>query len=131
VNQKTATTEPDCDAKDKLFYDGACPLCSKEIEVLKRRKGSQITLIDVHTITDFTDIPTKETLLKNLHLLTTDGTWLTGSDANIKAWSGTKRGNLLKILNFPGIKNLTALFYKKWAEKRFNRLYCEKGFCKL
>jgi predicted DCC family thiol-disulfide oxidoreductase YuxK len=131
MNQKPASTNLDSDNKDKLFYDGACPLCSKEIDALKRRKGSQITLIDVHTITNFTDMPTKETLLKNLHLLTTDGTWLTGSDANIKAWSGTKRGNLLKILNLPGIKNITAWIYKKWAEKCFNRLYCEKGSCKL
>lgn len=131
MNQKIATNDLDYANQDKLFYDGACPLCSKEIEALKRRKGSTITLIDIHQITDFTGIPTKETLLKNLHLLTPDGDWLTGSNANIKAWSGTKRGQLLKILNLPGIKNITTWFYKKWAEKRFNRLYCENGSCRL
>ena len=45
--------------------------------------------------------PTADELLRTLHLQRADGAWLTGADANVAAWEGTRRGRLLRVLRWP------------------------------
>jgi len=75
--------------KETLYYDGACPLCSREMKHLAKLKRDSLDLVDIHQ-TDITqDMPSKEDLLLNLHLKRGDE-WVVGADANVAAWQHTR-----------------------------------------
>ena len=79
--------------KETLYYDGACPLCSREMKHLAKLKRDSLDLVDIHQ-TDITqDMPSKEDLLLNLHLKRGDE-WVVGADANVAAWQHTRLGLL-------------------------------------
>ncbi|WP_460225396.1 thiol-disulfide oxidoreductase DCC family protein [Aurantivibrio infirmus] len=105
-----------------LFYDGTCPLCSREITVLRRLSNGRMNFIDIHQV-DKENIPSKEALLKRLHLRKTDGTWLIGLDANVYAWSQTPYGILFKILRIWPVRIIADAIYNRWADQRFKKRY--------
>jgi predicted DCC family thiol-disulfide oxidoreductase YuxK len=109
-----------------LYYDGTCPLCSKEISMLKRLSNDGIDFVDIHQVND-AELPSKELLLKRLHLRKSNGEWLVGLDANVYAWSLTPYGILFKILRIWPIRSIADLIYIRWADQRFNKRYeCNK-----
>jgi predicted DCC family thiol-disulfide oxidoreductase YuxK len=112
---------------DTLFYDGQCPLCMREVRLLTRIADDGLKLTDVHGITDDSDEPSRLARLKNLHLRTGDGEWLTGVDATVRAWSHTRWGFLFRVLRWPLIGPLAEKAYAYWARKRYEGLYgCSK-----
>jgi len=133
---------------DTLYYDGQCGLCAGEIAELRKRRGDELALVDIHQLpssdaqndvvsdshndgvacearTAATQWPgrDKDLLLRTLHLRKSDGSWLTGADANVAAWQGTKRGHMLGVLRWPIIRLFVDLGYKAWAWWRYRRLY--------
>jgi predicted DCC family thiol-disulfide oxidoreductase YuxK len=108
---------------DTLFYDGQCPLCLREVRLLSRLADSQLQLINLHEEPDAAGKPGRLEMLKNLHLRTGDGEWLTGVDATVRAWSHTRWGLLFKVLRLPLIGTLADAAYQYWARKRFQNLY--------
>lgn len=105
-----------------LYYDGTCPLCSKEISVLKRWSNDRIDFVDIHQVND-ADLPSKDTLLKRLHLRKADGEWLVGLDANVYAWSYTPYAILFKALRTWPIRYFADSIYTRWADQRFKKRY--------
>jgi len=124
-------------AKDTLFFDGQCPLCSKEIRWLKKLARPSLQLVDIHANVpekcetsskrqgESIILPDRQDLLKTLHLRKADGQWLTGINANVAAWAHTPMGIVFKILKLPVIKGLAGRFYNYWAKVRYQRLYCQ------
>jgi len=108
---------------DTLYYDGRCPLCSSEIRRLARHAQDRLQLVDVHSIDDPRGLPDKRELLARLHLLTSEGTWLTGLDANIRAWHHTPYRRLWQALRWPLLRPLVELAYAGWLRHR-NRVAC-------
>ena len=112
---------------DTLFYDGQCPLCTREVRLLTKIAGSGLQLTDLHEVPDQPGEPTRQARLKSLHLRTGDGEWLTDVDATVRAWSHTRWGLLFKVLRWPLIGPLADAAYRYWARKRYQRLYgCDK-----
>ena len=66
-------TEPDI-----LYYDGDCALCQREMAHLARLKSDQLVLQNIHDLEPAADIPSRESLLKSLHLRR-GGAWTVGS----------------------------------------------------
>lgn len=112
-----------------LYYDGSCPLCNKEITVLKRLSNGRIRFIDIHHMTDNSPFD-KDVLLKRLHLRKANGEWLIGLDANVYAWSQTPYGLLFKILRVWPFRFMADLIYTHWAERRFEKRYQCSQCCK-
>ena len=108
--------------KDRLFYDGQCPLCRSEMDMLARLKREDLELIDIHGDRP-PGLPARETLLKVLHLRTSDGEWITGIDATVRAWSSTRVGGLWGLLNLPGVRPVAEKLYSAWARRRYQRRY--------
>lgn len=108
---------------DLLYYDGACPLCRREMRVLARLKTRSLALVDVHGLADDHQ-PPKAALLQVLHLRRANQEWVKGVEANVAAWSHTRIGFLWRLLTIPGIRWLTDKVYYSWAERRYARLYC-------
>ena len=107
-----------------LFFDGHCSLCSKEIRLLKKLKRDSLVLVDIHSnsFESFAEGIAASTMLEVLHLRDSNGTWLTGLDATVAAWSHTAVGWIFKPLRWPGIKVFADLLYLRWAQKRACRL---------
>ena len=107
-----------------LFYDGNCPLCSREIRLLERYKDDHLSLQNIHCVeTSALAQPySKADLLAVLHLKTEHGAWLTGLDATVTAWQHTRVGFLLKPLRWPVIAFIADWFYYRWATARVCKL---------
>ncbi|WP_027948528.1 thiol-disulfide oxidoreductase DCC family protein [Haliea salexigens] len=120
---------------DTLYYDGQCPLCTREMAKLGKLCDSQLQLADIHCLApeaslEQTDgsaptdaLPSRDALLKTLHLRTAEGQWLTGIDANVAAWQHTRLGPLWRWLRWPLIRPVADRVYRLWAERRYWRLY--------
>lgn len=112
-----------------LYYDGSCPLCSKEIQFLQKHASDDLEFIDIQTLDDTrSDLPSREALLRRLHLDLGHQQWLTGLDATVHAWSYVPYGKAMKCLRWPGIRQLSDYIYAKWADKRYEkRIKCSES----
>ena len=114
------TTNPT--ARDTLYFDGQCPICTREVTKLQELSGDSLFLQNIHEVEEG-DLPTRETLLRELHLKTADGDMLVGIDANVAAWQHTRFGVFLRWLRWPLIRSFSSRVYALWAERRYRRLY--------
>lgn len=114
---------------DTLFYDGNCPLCAKEIKTLRKLQQGHLIFADIHQQTPGNnDLPSREALLRRLHLKTWTGEWVTGLHANVRAWSHTRVGFAFKPLLWPGIHPIANRIYQQWADRRYDKKYaCSIG----
>ena len=111
--------------KDTLYYDGNCPLCRAEINKLGRFTRDRLILRNIHQLEAEEAAPDKATLMARLHLKTADGQWLTGIDANIRAWRHTPLRYLWEMLGWPGIRPLSERAYEFWLRRRAARQTCD------
>jgi predicted DCC family thiol-disulfide oxidoreductase YuxK len=115
-------TNEQTDSRATLYYDGRCPLCMKEMARLDQLKSEELQLADIHELED-PSLPDKDTLLRNLHLRTTNGEILIGVDANVAAWDFTPHGRWFQWLRWPLLRPVTDRVYRYWAEWRYRRIY--------
>ena len=114
----------------KVFYDGKCGLCSKEINYYKK--------IAPKNIFEWYDIATKPDDLKYikvsqydalmfLHAIDQNDNLRIGVDAFILIWSKLKFWNILSIfVSLPIIYSLSKLTYNLFASYRFKKLsHCQ------
>ena len=104
--------------KDTLYYDGACPLCSAEIEKLAKFSNGGLRLRDIHQLDAGEAEVDKAQLLSRLHLQTADGDWITGLNANIRAWQHTRFRWLWRLLDLPLIDRFSRWCYEVWLRRR-------------
>ena len=109
---------------ETLYYDGQCPLCSKEMSRLEAQKPTNLKLTDIHQ-TEM-DGATKQRMLKVLHLEVADGTFRTGLEANIAAWEQTRLAMFWRWLRLPVIRSFAGVLYNAWAANRYARLYHQR-----
>ena len=105
-----------------LYYDGKCPLCSREIACLRRLQWRDLDFADVHQLTEYSE-DSRQKMLKVLHLRDSNGHWHTGVDATVMAWSYTPYGWLFKPLRWPMIRQVVDWVYSIWAARRYAKLY--------
>ncbi|MDB3870230.1 DUF393 domain-containing protein [Candidatus Thioglobus sp.] len=113
----------------KVFYDGKCGLCSKEINHYK-----SIAPKDVFEWVDVTESSldlSKETFslaeaLKVLHVKNSKNELFLGLDAFILIWSKLPKFRILAtITSLPVIRSILRFAYKKFANWRFKKIkYC-------
>ena len=124
-----------------IFYDGACIVCSTEIE--HYRKKDQFHRLILVDISDPKFDPqqfgkTQKDFMGQLHVLDADGAYFLAVDAFSAIWHALP-GKLYKILSFfinlPGIHTLAKVGYRLFAKNRkyFPRRhkYCESDRCSL
>ena len=114
----------------KVFYDGKCGLCSKEINYYK-------SIAPKNTF-EWYDIATNQSDLKHikvsqydalmyLHVLDKQSNLRIGVDAFISIWCELRFWNLLSILiKLPFVYSLAKFMYKIFAGYRFKKLaHCQ------
>lgn len=87
-----------------VFYDGACPLCTREIGFYRRQHGARnIRWVDVSgdCVTDLPGGLDRSTALRRFHVVQAGGTLLSGARAFAEVWANlpafSPLGRLAKV----------------------------------
>ena len=105
----------------EVFYDGDCPLCTREIGWLRRwdRRG-RIRFSDI-SANDFDVASTGlsfEALMARIHGRTGDGRMIEGVEVFRRLYSAIGFGPLVTLTRLPGISHLLDLAYRWFARNR-------------
>jgi predicted DCC family thiol-disulfide oxidoreductase YuxK len=118
----------------ELFYDGACPLCSREVAFIRkldRRNGIKLTDI---AAPDFDPVPLGKdfsTLMARIHARTPDGTWLEGVEVFRRIYTAVGLGPLAALSRLPGIAWLAERSYDQFAKNRLRLTgRCDADVCR-
>ncbi|MCF5826786.1 thiol-disulfide oxidoreductase DCC family protein, partial [Pseudomonas syringae] len=78
-----------------LYFDGECPLCAREVKILRARAAAE-RLLFVDISDDAFDAKslgfTLAQMESSLHARFADGTWVTGLDATLWSWRAAGLG---------------------------------------
>lgn len=107
-------------SKFEVFYDGDCPLCRREIEMIRRKdSGNSLLLTDISSLSFKPTTHSLETLMKEIHGKYDDGTYVTGVEVFREIYQRIGFGVLVKPTRLPLVRNVLNLFYSLFAKIRF------------
>ena len=124
-----------CVVEIEVFFDGGCPLCLREIRLLKRwdRRG-RIKFTDLQEPSfAAADIgKSHDELMARMQGRLPDGTWVTGVEVFRRMYSAVGFGPLVWVSRWPLISQLLDVGYSAFAR---NRLWltgrCRSGSCSI
>jgi predicted DCC family thiol-disulfide oxidoreductase YuxK len=105
----------------EVFYDGDCPLCLREINMLRRRDRRQRIRFTNIAAPDFASAAvgkTHDELMARMHGRLPDGTWLQGVEVFRRLYTAIGFGPLVKLTRIPGVSWLLDLGYSLFAKNR-------------
>jgi len=105
----------------EIFFDGECPLCTREVNLLRR--------MDRKRRVRFTDIAAQDfdpralgtdmsTLMARIHGRLPDGTVLEGVEVFRRVYEAVGLSWLSRVSRLPGIASLTEAAYSLFAQNR-------------
>ncbi len=104
-----------------LYYDGDCPLCAREIALLRRRApAEQLQLVDISSGTfDAATLGLSHQAMQvRLHARFADGRWVTGLDATLWSWRAAGLGRWAAPLNSRPLRPLLEVVYRLFCTLR-------------
>jgi len=106
----------------KLFYDGGCPICSKEMKQLNKRNADEtLKFIDISSKRDFErerKTLSYEQAMSQMHALDANGNLLFGLDAFAAAYAHCNRPFISTLLNISFLRPLLNPLYRLFAKHR-------------
>jgi predicted DCC family thiol-disulfide oxidoreductase YuxK len=105
----------------QVFYDGGCPVCSREIAFYRRRRGTdRFEWIDVHGAPPSLGPGlSREAAMARLHVRLPDGTLLSGAAAFAAMWRNMPGLRWLgRALQVPPLGLLAELGYRVFLRVR-------------
>lgn len=109
----------------RVFYDGACSVCSREIDYYRRKDGGKrLVCIDISAPgfePGLYDIPLED-FMYQLHAIDRRGTVYRGVDTFCAIWQAFPSSTLFvllgTILQWPGVHRIARICYKGFARVR-------------
>ncbi len=105
----------------RVYFDGECPLCRREIEFLRRRdRRGGLDLVDIASpeFASLPGVPSRETLMARIHGQLPDGTLVEGVEVFRRAYAAVGLGWLLAPTAWPGIRLIVDAAYRWFARNR-------------
>lgn len=129
----TAVSNPDIDVE--VFYDGDCPLCKVEINMLRRwDKRQRIRFTDI-AAADFSPDEvgvTFDQLMAEIYGRLPDRTLIKGVEVFRRLYSSVGFGWIVAPTRLPGVSHVLDLGYHLFAKNRLRMTgRCDKHGCKL
>ncbi|MBK6918958.1 MAG: DUF393 domain-containing protein [Deltaproteobacteria bacterium] len=118
----------------RVFHDGACPLCAREVALLRR--------LDRRHAIDFVDIAapgfraqdygaTWAQLMARIHAQTPDGRLIDGVEVFRRLYAAVGFGWLVALTRVPGISHVMSWAYDRFAERRLRLTGRCDGACPI
>jgi predicted DCC family thiol-disulfide oxidoreductase YuxK len=105
----------------EVYYDGQCPLCSREMRMLRRLdKRGRIRFVDI-TAPGFDPSAvgiTREALMSRIHARLPDGTVVEGVEVFRRLYAAVGFPRLAAVTRWPGLAQLLDLGYRWFARNR-------------
>lgn len=119
----------------EVFYDGDCPLCMREINMLRRRDShGRIHFVDI-AASDFDPAAygkDRAAFMARIHGRLPDGTWIEGVEVFRRLYTAIGFGRLVAVTRAPGISHLLGAAYSVFAKNRLRLTgRCDDGACAL
>ncbi len=106
----------------KVFYDGACPLCRREIDFYRRRRGADVVeWCDVSQTNRAAVAPglDRDAALARFHVQRRDGSLVSGGDAFRALWMALPVFRpFARVLGLPGLRTLVNVAYDRFLSLR-------------
>ncbi|QDT54049.1 hypothetical protein Pan44_20760 [Caulifigura coniformis] len=122
------------DYEIEVFYDGGCPLCRREIDMLRRRNRRQrirFTDIDAETFDPAAVGKTMDELMAEIHGRLPDGSVISGVEVFRRLYSAVGLRWLVAPTRLPGIAALLNVGYRLFARNRLKLTgRCKTGVCR-
>lgn len=118
----------------EVFFDGACPLCAKEIRWIKwlDRKGHKVRFTDIAapSFRPEEHDRTMEDLMERLYGRLPSGEWIDGVEVFRRLYHAVGFERLVAISRFGPIDALLASVYRVFAKNRLRLTgRCANGAC--
>lgn len=121
ANETEAATEGQRAGQVEVFFDGACPLCTREISLLRR--------LDERGNIRFTDIAapgfdpaelgtTHEALMSQIQGRLPDGTWIEGVEVFRQLYDAVGFHTLVRLTRLPIVRGALGAAYSVFAKNR-------------
>lgn len=126
-----------------LYFDGECPLCAREIKILRARASpDRLHFVDIsHPAFDAESVDfTIAQMESSLHARFDDGAWVTGLDATLWSWRAAGLGIWAAPLSWRLTRPLFNLGYRLFCRWRPHLAWlphpdgssrCRTGNCKI
>jgi predicted DCC family thiol-disulfide oxidoreductase YuxK len=105
----------------ELFFDGQCPLCTREIDLMRRldRRGRVLfTDIAAHDFDAARIGKTQDELMARIHARLPDGTFAEGVEAFRLTYAAAGLGPLVALTRLPGVSHVLDAGYRWFAANR-------------
>ena len=105
----------------EVFYDGGCPLCLREISILRRwdrRKRVRFTDIDADEFQPSHVGKTYDELMAQMHGRLPDGSWIHGVEVFRRLYAAVGFGPLVALSRLPILSQLLDFGYRVFARNR-------------
>ena len=105
-----------------VLYDGACPLCAREIAMYRRQHGTDaIRWLDVSQIPE-SDIPlglARQAVLARFHVIRRDGSVAVGAAGFVELWKAIPKLRLVgRLAGLPPVFSIVELGYSLFLRVR-------------
>ena len=119
----------------EVYFDGGCPLCLREINMLRRwDRGRRIRFTDIQA-PEFQIASvgkSYEELMARIHGRLPDGTLIEGVEVFRKLYDAVGFRRIVAMTRWPGISQLMNLGYRVFAKNRLRLTgRCSNGNCAL
>lgn len=108
-----------------IFFDGSCPLCTREIALLTQFDDQQQLRVVDCSATDFTPVEghAREAMMALIHARDAKGTWLIGAPVFAAAYSATGFASIASLWGSPRLQPMWRIVYP-WIAR--NRMWLSK-----
>ena len=117
----------------EVYFDGECPLCVKEINMLRRLdKRQRIRFVD---ISDARFSPqslgtTYEKLMSQIQARLPDGSFISGVEVFRRLYGAVGFRRLVRASRWPGVSHVLDFGYERFAKNRLRWTgRCDNGAC--
>lgn len=118
----------------EVFFDGACPLCAKEVAFVRRLdRASRVLFTDI-AAPDFEASSigrTQSDLMARIQARLPDGTFVEGVEVFRRMYAAAGLGPLVVLTRIPGVSHLLDLGYQWFARNRLRLTgRCDEEACR-
>ncbi len=119
----------------EVFYDGECPLCLREIKMLRwmdRKKNIRFTDIADPTFRSADYGKTMQDFMEEIQGRLPDGSWIIGVEVFRRLYAAVGLGPLVAFTRLPGVSPGLDFGYRVFAKNRLRLTgRCNAGACEV